>query len=86
MQSLNFSGQLSLTENWRLSMNTNFDIQAMKFSFTTFNVSRELHCWAMSFNFVPFGDRKSYSFTLSAKSSMLKDLKLEKQRSWFDNN
>jgi hypothetical protein len=86
MQSLNFSGQLSLTENWRLSMNTNFDIQNMKFSFTTFNVSRELHCWAMSFNFVPFGDRKSYSFTLSAKSSMLKDLKLEKQRSWFDNN
>lgn len=86
MQSLNFSGRMSLTENWRLSMNTNFDIQAMKFSFTTFNVSRELHCWAMSFNFVPFGDRKSYSFTLSAKSSMLKDLKLEKQRSWFDNN
>ena len=85
-QSLNFSGRLSLTENWRLSMNTNFDIQAMTFSYTTFNVSRELHCWAMSFNFVPFGDRKSYSFTLSAKSSMLRDLKLDKQRSWFDNN
>lgn len=85
-QSISLSGQLSLTENWRLSMNTNFDVQAMAFSFTTFNVSRELHCWAMSFNFVPFGERKSYSFTLSAKSSMLKDLKLEKQRSWYDNN
>ena len=86
MQSLNFGGRLSLTENWRLSMNTNFDVQAMKFSFTNFTVSRELHCWAMSFNFIPFGARKSYSFTLNAKSSMLKDLKLEKQRSWFDNN
>ncbi len=86
MQSLNFNGQLSLTENWRLSMNTNFDVQAMKFSFTTFNITRSLHCWTMAFNFVPFGARKSYSFTLNAQSSMLKDLKLEKQRSWFDNN
>lgn len=85
-QSISASGRLSLTENWRLSMNTNFDVQAMKFSFTNFTISRELHCWAMSFNFIPFGERKSYSFTLNAKSSMLKDLKLEKQRSWFDNN
>ncbi len=84
MQSLNFSGQLSLTEKWKMNMNTNFDVQAMKFSFTTFNVTRTLHCWSMSFNFVPFGDRKSYSFNLSASSSMLRDLKLSKQRSWYD--
>ncbi len=85
-QSISLNGHLSLTDNWRLSMSTNFDVDAMKFSYTTFNVARELHCWGMSFNFVPFGDRKSYSFTLSAKSSLLKDLKLDKQRSWYDNN
>ena len=69
-----------------MSLTTNFDIQARKFSFTTFNVNRSLHCWSMSFNFVPFGQRKSYSFTLNASSSILKDLKVNKQRSWFDNN
>ncbi len=85
MQSLNFGGRLNLTEKWNMDMNTNFDIQAMKFSFTTINVSRTMHCWSMSFGFVPFGDRKSYSFNLSASSAILRDLKVSKQSSWRDN-
>ena len=84
-QSLNLGGRLSLTEKWDMNMNTNFDFQAMKFSFTTIRVTRILHCWTMSFDFVPFGDRKSYSFNLSASSSMLRDLKVSKQSSWRDN-
>jgi hypothetical protein len=48
-------------------------------------VTRSLHCWNMAFNFVPFGQRKSYSFTINASSALLKDLKIDKQRSWFDN-
>ncbi|RIJ47750.1 LPS-assembly protein LptD [Maribellus luteus] len=85
-QTLGFRGNVSITEKWKLSMNTNFDIQAGEFSFTTFNLTRDLHCWGMSFNFVPFGFRKSYSFTINAKSSMLSDLKLQKQKSHYDNN
>lgn len=84
-QTLGFRGNVSLTEKWRLSMNTNFDISAGEFSFTTFSVNRDLHCWAMSFNFVPFGYMKSYSFTINAKSSLLRDLKLEKKQSHYDN-
>lgn len=84
-QSLNLGGHLSLTEKWQSEMTTNFDIQAMKFSFTTINITRTLHCWSMSFNFVPFGERKSYSFNLSASSAMLRDLKISKQNSWRDN-
>ncbi len=84
-QTLGFRGNLNLTDKWRISMNTNYDIMAGEFSFTTFNVNRDLHCWQMSFSFVPFGFRKSYSFTISAKSSMLKDLKLQKRQSHFDN-
>ncbi len=84
-QSLSLSGRLSLTDKWSMDMSSNFDVQAMKFSFTTVNISRTLHCWSMSFNFVPFGDRKSYSFNLSASSSMLRDLKISKQKSWLDN-
>jgi len=84
-QSLNLGGRLSLTDKWQMDMNTNFDVQAMKFSFTTVNISRTLHCWSMAFSFVPFGDRKSYSFNLSASSAMLRDLKISKQSSWRDN-
>ncbi len=84
-QTLALRGQLSFTENWNVNMNTNFDIVAGEFSYTTFNVTRDLHCWQMSFNFVPFGYRKSYGFTINAKSSMLKDLKITKNRSYYDN-
>jgi len=85
MQTLNFRGSLSLTPKWRLNMNTNFDIMARQFSFTSFSVYRDLHCWEMSLNFVPFGRMRSYSFTLNARSSMLRDLKISKQKSYYDN-
>ena len=84
-QTVGLRGNLNLTEKWRISMNTNYDIMAQEFSFTTFNINRDLHCWQMSFNFVPFGYMKSYSFTINAKSSLLQDLKLTKQQSHYDN-
>jgi len=84
-QTLGFRGNLNLTSKWKISMNTNFDIMAKQFSFTTFNVNRDLHCWQMAFNFIPFGFMKSYSFTINAKSTLLKDLKLSKRQSHYDN-
>lgn len=84
-QTVGFRGNLNLTQNWRISMQTNYDIMAREFSFTTFNVSRDLHCWAMAFNFVPFGYMKQYSFTINAKSSMLQDLRIQKRQSHYDN-
>lgn len=85
-QTISVRGNLSITEKWKMSANTNFDIMAGAFSFTTFNLTRDLHCWSMAFNFVPFGYRKSYSFTIAAKASMLQDLKLQKQQSHYDND
>jgi hypothetical protein len=84
-QTLGLRGNLSLTDKWKITMNTNFDIQSREFSYTTVNVNRDLHCWQMAFNFVPFGYMKSYSFTINAKSSMLKDLRLQKRESNYDN-
>ncbi len=83
-QTLGLRGNLSLTDKWRVNMQTNFDIMAKEFALTTFNVSRDLHCWQMTFNFVPFGYMKSYSFTINAKSTLLKDLKLSKRQSRYD--
>jgi hypothetical protein len=84
-QTINLRGSLSLTEKWKINMNTNYDIMARQFSFTNFSVFRDLHCWEMSLNFVPFGRMKSYSFSLNARTSILRDLKITKQRSYFDN-
>ena len=84
-QTLGIRGNISLTDKWKISMNTNFDIMAGQFSYTTVNINRDLHCWQMAFNFVPFGYMKSYSFVINAKSSMLKDLRLQKRESNYDN-
>jgi hypothetical protein len=84
-QTINLRGSVSLTPKWKINMNTNFDIMARQFSYTSFSVFRDLHCWEMSLNFVPFGRMKSYSFTLNARTSILKDLKITKQRSFYDN-
>jgi len=83
-QSVNVSGNLDITKKWKMSMTTNLDLSAGKFSYTTINLTKDLHCFSMSFNVVPFGTRQSYSFTLSASSSLLQDLKIEKNKSWYD--
>ena len=84
-QTLSLSGSVKLTDKWNIRGNTNYDIMAQEFSYTSFNLTRDLHCWTMSLNFVPFGFRRSYSFTISANSSMLADLKIMKNRSFYDN-
>jgi hypothetical protein len=85
VQTLDFNGNVSLTKQWRVGFNSGLDIQKMQVTFTQFNISRDLHCMQMSLNLIPFGYRQSYMFTIRATSQLLRDLKLEKQKSQYDN-
>lgn len=78
---LNFSGNLQLTPGWQISGTTSYDFEAKQFTYTSFNVTRNLHCWTLTGNFVPFGPYKTYNFRIGVNSSMLSDLKWEKQGS-----
>jgi folate-binding Fe-S cluster repair protein YgfZ len=40
----------------------------------------------MSFNLVPFGTYRSYTFTLNAKGRTLQSLRLTRRRDWYDLN
>ncbi len=84
-QYLRLSGDLSLTEKWKVSVNTGYDFSEKAVTTTSFSVFRDLHCWEMSFTAIPFGSRQSYSFRIAIKSSLLKDLKYQKKDSWYDN-
>jgi len=84
-QTLNFSGDLSLTPSWRIQFSSGYDFKAKDFTMTNINIYRDLHCWEMRFGVVPFGSRKSWNFTIQVKASILKDLKYHTQRSWYDN-
>jgi hypothetical protein len=83
-QTLSFNGDINVTENWKVGMNSGFDLKQMKFTYTSMNIYRNLHCWEIRLNMVPFGFRKSYSLDINVKSSILQDLKLSRKRDWFD--
>ncbi|MBR1480792.1 MAG: LPS-assembly protein LptD [Paludibacteraceae bacterium] len=78
VHNLSLSGSLGLGQGWKVSATTSFDFKAKRFSYTNFNVSRDLHCWNMTASFVPFGPYKSYTFHIGVNASMLADLKYDK--------
>jgi lipopolysaccharide assembly outer membrane protein LptD (OstA) len=82
--SLNLSGSYKFTPKWELRFNTNYDLQNKQFAFTTVDITRDLHCWQMSMNWIPFGIRRSYFITINVKSTALQDLKVTKRRDWRD--
>ncbi len=84
-QTVNLNGDLSLTEKWKVNGSLNYDLAAKKISNVSMSISRDLHCWQMSFNCIPFGKWQSYSFRINVKSSMLQGVEYKKQNSWADN-
>ncbi|MFM7855958.1 MAG: LPS-assembly protein LptD, partial [Flammeovirgaceae bacterium] len=83
-QALNFSGDLSLTTKWKIVFNSGYDFVGNQFTQTNFGISRDIHCWQLSLNWVPFGPFQSYLFNIGVKSALLRDLKLNRTRSFFD--
>ncbi|MFI3288118.1 MAG: putative LPS assembly protein LptD [Rikenellaceae bacterium] len=85
-QTVNASGSINLTDKWAISASLGYDIEMGEITPGTVQVTRDLHCWQMSFSWVPVGYRQSWSFTIQAKSSMLSDLlKYDKDQSFYDN-
>lgn len=87
-QALNVDGDLSLTEKWKIGMNTGWDFQFKAVTLTNISLTRELHCWDMSFNWTPIAGNASrssnYSFDLRVRSSLLSDLRVSRRRQYYD--
>lgn len=79
-QSLDVSGDITLTDNWKIGFRTGYDFQRKDLSYTTINLHRDLHCWQINVFWVPFGLQRSYTIGIGAKASILQDLKLERKR------
>ena len=83
-QSLQFNGDFNLTPKWKFGFSSGYDFVSKDLTYTSLNIYRDLHCWEMSFNWVPFGFNKSYNLQINAKSAILQDLKLTRRRSPWD--
>lgn len=86
IQSFTFSGNVLVTSKWKVGFRSGFDFEKKDFTYTSFDIYRDLHCWEMRLNWIPFGFRKSYMLSIGVKSSVLQDLKLQRKRDWYDYN
>jgi len=84
-ETVNFNGDFNLTEKWKIGYSSGYDFDAKKFTYSSVQIFRDLHCWQMSFLWVPYGFYKSYIFQINVKSSVLQDLKLVRRKNWTEN-
>ena len=84
LQNLNFSGDMNLTKNWRIGFSSGYNFEQKQVTYTSLDIYRDLHCWELLINWVPFGFRQSYNLTLRVKSSVLQDLKLTRRTHHLD--
>lgn len=72
-------GDLNLTEKWKIGFSSGYDFINKDFTYTSIDFYRDLHCWEMRMNWIPFGPRQGWNFSISVKAPMLQDLKYEKR-------
>lgn len=85
VQTIGLRGEINLSPKWKVSAQTGWDFETKKISYTSFTVYRDLHCWEMRFNVIPYGTYKSWNFQINVKASALQDLKLTKKKDYRDN-
>ena len=78
--SLMFSGDVELSPKWKVGFSSGFDIKENAFTYTRLSFSRDLDSWRLNFNWTPFGINSSYNFFIGVKSSVLSDLKWDKNK------
>ena len=83
-QSVTIQGEVQITQRWKVNLSSGYNFTFNQLTLTSIDVYRDLHCWAMHLQTIPFGPRKSFTFTLNVKSSVLQDLKLTKRRDFRD--
>ncbi|MFT4202369.1 MAG: putative LPS assembly protein LptD [Chitinophagaceae bacterium] len=83
--SLNVNGDFSITPKWKAGGNIMYDIKNQKVGLLTMFLTREMHCWQMSINLTPIGSYKSFSIVLNPKSGILRDLRINRSRYFYNN-
>ncbi|MFY8089920.1 MAG: putative LPS assembly protein LptD [Chitinophagaceae bacterium] len=82
--SLNFNGDFSLTEKWKMGATGFFDVNSKTLQQLSFFVTREMHCWQLSINVTPVNTFRSFNITLMPKSGILRDLRINRTRTFVN--
>ncbi|GAB3201778.1 putative LPS assembly protein LptD [Pontibacter aydingkolensis] len=80
-QTLSMNGSVNLTDKWKITYFAGYDFTNNNISNANLQIYRDLHCWEMSIGWIPFGFAQGYNITINAKSALLQDLRLTRNRS-----
>jgi LPS-assembly protein len=83
-QDINWSGTLNLTKRWQLGLNGFYNISQKELGTISVSIARELHCWQMAINISPVGRYRFFNISISPKSALLRDVKVNRTRSFND--
>ncbi|MFW9608374.1 MAG: putative LPS assembly protein LptD, partial [Prevotella sp.] len=83
-QTLNFSGNLRISDGWNISFSSGYDFENHDISMTTASLQRDLHCFNMSCSVV-LAPYTSYNFTFRCNASTLTDALKYDKRSGYSN-
>jgi len=77
---IDIRGAIDLTRNWKLNIGSfGYDFRQMKVTFPSIGITRDIHCWNMSFNWQP--ERGTYGFYLNVDpGSFLDAIKIPYQK------
>jgi hypothetical protein len=76
---MNASLSFNLTDVWQVSTSGSYDFVRKEHFIPSVSVTRDLHCWQMSFTWYPMGLLEGYRFELKVKAPQLQDIKVTKQ-------
>jgi hypothetical protein len=74
----------NLTENWKITASTNYDLVRREFAAPQVDVYRDLHCWEFLLHWEPIGINRNYRLEIRLKAPQLRDVKVTKQQSARD--
>jgi hypothetical protein len=83
-QTLSVSGNVNLTKKTAITYTSGYDFTQKEITMTQIGITRDLHCWDMSFNWIPNGSMKMWNFTIRVKAAVLSDLKYERRKDYHD--
>ena len=83
-QTLNFSGNVRMSDGWNISFSSGYDFENHDISMTTASLQRDLHCFNMSCSVV-LAPYTSYNFTFRCNASTLTDALKYDKRSGYSN-
>lgn len=76
-QTLMLNGDVSFTKRWKLATTTNFNLETSQITNARFILSRDMHCWALNFQWTPIGGNKSFLFSIRSTSTLFQDAKID---------